>query len=80
MRQTDDSSDFEAAYRSLYPLVARTVYFIVFDWEVAQEIVQEAFGRYWQHRDQLGPMSGHKAWLVRVAVNLAIDHRRGIIP
>jgi RNA polymerase sigma-70 factor (ECF subfamily) len=79
LRQSDDGGDFEAAYRSLYPLVARTAYLIVFDWAVAQEIVQEAFGRYWQHRDQLGPTGAHKAWLVRVAVNLAIDHRRGII-
>jgi RNA polymerase sigma-70 factor (ECF subfamily) len=77
--KADDSGEFDALYRSLYPLAARTVFLVVLDRPVAQEIVHEAFSRLWQHRDQLDATSDRKSWLMRVAVNLAIDHRRGII-
>ena len=35
--------------------------------------------RLWERRDQLAADSNEKAWLTRVAVNLAISHRRGFI-
>jgi RNA polymerase sigma-70 factor (ECF subfamily) len=46
------------------------------DLEVAREIAHEAFTRLWERRGQLRPDSNEKAWLMRVAVNLAISHRR----
>lgn len=79
MVKADDSREFEALYLRLSPLVVRTVFLVVLDRQVAQEIVHEAFTRLWQHRDQLDATSDRKSWLMRVAVNLAIDHRRGII-
>jgi RNA polymerase sigma-70 factor (ECF subfamily) len=69
---------FEELYRGLYPLVVRTVYLIVLDTDIAQEICHEAFLRLWQHRDRLGETANEKAWLMRVAINLAIDHRRSL--
>lgn len=75
----DDSRTFEDLYRSLYPLVARTVYLVIFDRGVAEEITNEAFLRLWQHRGRLGENSNERAWLMRVAVNLSIDHRRGLL-
>jgi RNA polymerase sigma factor (sigma-70 family) len=47
--------------------------------EVAREITHEAFMRLWERRDKLAPDSNEKAWLMRVAVNLAISHRRGFM-
>jgi RNA polymerase sigma-70 factor, ECF subfamily len=74
----NDSREFEARYRALYPLVVRTVYLVIFDRDVAQEITNEAFLRLWQHRDRLAVRGNDKAWLMRVAVNLAIDYRRSL--
>jgi RNA polymerase sigma-70 factor (ECF subfamily) len=75
----DGSRAFEALYRSLYPLVVRTVYLVVLDRDIAQEICHEAFLRLWQHRSRLGEQANERAWLMRVAMNLAIDHRRSLL-
>jgi len=74
----DGGPAFEALYRGLYPLVVRTVYLVVLNPDVAQEICHEAFLRLWQHRSRLGEHAKERAWLMRVAINLAIDHRRSL--
>jgi len=75
----DGVETFDALYRSLYPLVIRSVYLVVLNPDVAQEISHEAFLRLWQHRDRLDEHANQKAWLMRVAINLAIDHRRSLL-
>ena len=35
--------------------------------------------RLWERRDKLAADSNEKAWLMRVTVNLAISHRRGLM-
>lgn len=35
--------------------------------------------RLWERRDRLAADSNEKAWLMRVTVNLAISHRRGLM-
>jgi RNA polymerase sigma factor (sigma-70 family) len=77
--EAPEGDEFEAVYRQLYPFVARTAYLIVLDWESASDIAQEAFGRLWRHRHQVDASANRKAWLLRVAVNLAIDKKRGIL-
>jgi len=78
--EADDAGRaFEALYRGLYPLVVRTVYLVVLNPDVAQEICHEAFLRLWQHRNRLGENANEKAWLMRVAINLATDHRRSLL-
>lgn len=71
--------DFEREYRELYPLVVRTVYLTLFDRDAAQEITHEAFLRLWQHWGKLGDQGSIKAWLMKVALNLAIDQRRTLL-
>ncbi len=73
------SEGFDSLYRSIYPVVLRTAYLIVLDVEVAREIAHETFLRLWERRDRLAPDSNSKAWLMRVATNLAISHRRSVL-
>lgn len=75
----DDGLEFEKLYHELYPLVAKTVFLVVFDREIAQEITHDAFLRLWRHRDRLGSHPNTRAWLMKVAVNLAIDHKRAFL-
>jgi RNA polymerase sigma-70 factor, ECF subfamily len=74
-----DSPAFEALYVGLFPLVIRTVYLVVLDRDIAQEITHEAFLRLWQNQQRLGEHPNQKAWLMRVAINLALDHRRSLL-
>lgn len=79
MVDSDDSGQFEALNRKLFPLVSRTAYLVVFDWARAEEIAHEAFARFWKRRTELEQLTDPKPWLVRVAVNLAIDERRNLL-
>lgn len=74
--EREAATEFEALYRATYASLLRTAYAITLDLEVAREISQEAFLRLWA---QLAPDSNEKAWLLRVATNLAISHRRGLL-
>jgi RNA polymerase sigma-70 factor (ECF subfamily) len=51
-------------------------YFVVLDRDIAAEITHDAFLRLWEHYGRLPAGSNEKAWLIRVATNLAISHRR----
>jgi RNA polymerase sigma-70 factor (ECF subfamily) len=75
----DAERTFGALYNGLYPLVVRTVYLVVLDPDIAQEICHESFLRLWHHRNRLGGRANVRAWLMRVAINLAIDHRRSLL-
>ena len=75
----DAGLEFERLYRELYPLVVRTVFLVIFDRDIAQEITHDAFLRFWQRRDRLGENANPRGWLMKVAVNLAIDHKRAFL-
>lgn len=69
---------FNDTYLSTYRTILGCVYFVVLDREVAAEITHEAFLRLWQHRDEMPAGSNEKAWLIRVATNLAVSQRRSL--
>lgn len=73
-----EESAFGSWYEALYPSVARVAFGITLDWEEAKDIADEAFLRLWQRRDSLRPQSNEKAWVMRVAVNLALSRRRAV--
>jgi RNA polymerase sigma-70 factor (ECF subfamily) len=67
---------FDGLYTSTYRSVIGCAYFVVLDRDVAAEITHDAFLRLWEHYGRLPAGSNEKAWLIRVATNLAISHRR----
>lgn len=74
----------EAAFRRVMgehvPLLHRIAWRMVGEAQEAEDIVQEAMLRLWDHAPRLavGPVTGLRlgAWLKRVTVNLAIDRLR----
>jgi len=46
---------------------------IVFDAELAKDIVQEVFLKVWTKRGELQKISNKEAWCVRITRNLALD-------
>lgn len=49
---------------------------MVYDWETARELTQETFLRAFRSRHQLLKVDNQRAWLYRIATNLAIDANR----
>jgi RNA polymerase sigma-70 factor, ECF subfamily len=76
---TAAEQEFEALYQQQYVPLVRASIAITLDLEVAREITHEAFMRLWERRNRLTAGSNEKAWLMRVVVNLAISHRRGLL-
>jgi RNA polymerase sigma-70 factor (ECF subfamily) len=75
-RRTADRAEFE----SLYERYSREVWAIVYGrWlhsETALDIMQETFLRYWRKRQSGEVILNPRAWLLRVARNLAEDHAK----
>ena len=65
-------------FEDLYNQVSREVWSIAYArWlnaDVAQDIMQDAFLRLWRQWEQGQTIDNPRAWLVRVAHNLAEDH------
>ena len=57
-------------------LLFRVAHSVVRNAHEAEEVVQDAFVRVWQHRSDLPAVRDRRVWLVRIAWNLALDRRR----
>ena len=70
----------EAEFEALYQHHSREVWALVYArWlnaDVAQDIMQEAFLRLWKQRQEGSAIVNPRAWLLRVARNLAEDHAK----
>jgi RNA polymerase sigma-70 factor, ECF subfamily len=70
----------DAEFDSLYQHHSREVWALVYArWlnaDVAQDIMQETFLRLWKQRQGDGKIVNPRAWLLRVARNLAEDHAK----
>lgn len=67
---------FEAAFDLLFPRLVRNVRRLVHDQGIAEEIAAEAFARAWSRWARVGTMPWRDAWILRVGINLALDHLR----
>ena len=69
-------ADFDRLYRASYPRVVRTLVGIVGSQEAAEDCAQEAFARALRGWAGWHGEVPAEAWLHRIAVNVAISHRR----
>lgn len=67
---------FSQVYEAWSPLLFRIVYRMTGRREAAEEIVQEAFIKYFERQDILPTDEGLKYWLIRVARNLTLNHEK----
>ena len=76
LAQAGDRKAFEELVIKHQRLIFTLVYRITMDVEEARDIVQETFLRAYSSLPRLKPELNVRAWLSRVATNLAIDHIR----
>ncbi|MFK5636117.1 RNA polymerase sigma factor [Ornithinimicrobium sp. LYQ103] len=70
----DGRRDYEWVYRASFTSTARTVFLIVGDRAVAEEITQEAFIKLLQKWSTVADYERPEAWARKVAVRMAVRH------
>lgn len=76
MGSEDSAAAFSRVYDEYFLLLMKIVYRITGRQDVAEEIVQEAFIKYYERRDVLPTDEGLKFWLIRVVKNLALNYEK----
>ena len=72
----DQSYTFREVYDQVFPVLFKVVYHIVSDKGVAEDLCQETFIRYYNKKIPLPNITESRYWLIRVAKNLAFNHRK----
>ncbi len=78
--KTRDTLDVTALVALHAGLLYRVAFSVVRMPAEAEDIVQETFARAWEQREKLAAWAEPRAWLVRVAWNLALDRKRRFTP
>lgn len=71
-----DRADFDRLYRESHAHLVQTVFSMLGDRAAAEDCVQEAFVRAFRAWPRWRPDAPAEAWLHRIAIRLAISHRR----
>lgn len=66
---------FQIRYEKYYPVVYKHLYYLVGNNELAEDLTQEVFIKYYHTRD--GEVEFLGAWLSKVATNTAFNYLRG---
>lgn len=72
----DEISNFKEVYESIFPVLIKVVYHIVGSMEVAEDICQETFIRFYNKNIRFPSLDESRYWLIRVAKNLAFNYYR----
>jgi RNA polymerase sigma-70 factor (ECF subfamily) len=67
---------FEETCRRHYTEVVRVAFLVTGDREEALDVAQETFARAYERWGQVSTMENPVGWLIRVATNLSLSHRR----
>ena len=72
--RSSDELAFRQVYNEVFPVVMRVAYHVTFNQDVAEDICQDAFIRFYDKDMTFPTMDDAKFWLIRVVKNLSINH------
>ena len=74
--RSGDELAFRQVYNEVFPVVMKGAYHVTYNQDVAEDICQDAFIRFYD-KDMVFPtMDDAKFWLIRVVKNLSINHNK----
>lgn len=74
-----DKTAFGIVYHHYYKSVKNNISKIIFQREVAEDILQEVFFKLWQHRSECRNIQSISAWLFTVSYNASVSHIRKML-
>jgi RNA polymerase sigma-70 factor (ECF subfamily) len=74
-----DEQEFDDFYTASYARVTGQVYAMIGNRDEAEECVQEAFARAWQHRRKLENAEHPEAWVRTTAYRLVVSRWRRVV-
>jgi len=74
--KSTDRASFKLVYDECYVVLMRICYHVVYNVDIAEDLVQEAFERFYVKNMAFPSPEDAKYWLIRVAKNLALNHVR----
>ncbi len=74
--KSTDRDDFKAIYEANYHLIIQVIQHIVYNLEIAEDLTQETFERFYVKNMTFPSEDDARYWLLRVAKNLALNHIR----
>lgn len=74
-----DEQQFDELYHASYARLTVQLYAMIGDRDEAEECVQEAFARAWQHRRKMDRVDHPEAWLRTTAYRLAVSRWRRVV-
>lgn len=78
LTRDQDADAFETLSLRYRELIYRHILRTVHDSDAAEDIVQEVFLRIWTRAEQWNGRGAFKAWLFRIATNLALNYLRAL--
>jgi RNA polymerase sigma-70 factor, ECF subfamily len=72
-RSATNEDTFRLVYDHVYPIIFRIAYRITDSVDVAEELCQEAFIKYYERVDMFPDRDQAKYWLIRVIKNLSLN-------
>jgi RNA polymerase sigma-70 factor (ECF subfamily) len=73
-----DARAFDALFERYEEMIRRHLLRMLRDDATVQDLLQEVFLRVWTRAEQWNGSGSFKAWLYRVATNLALNHLRSV--
>lgn len=73
-KQAEQQKTWEVLYKLHYDRVFRNTYFVIRDYQLTEDAVQEAFYRAFQRLDQLKQKEKFGSWVGVIAINIAKDY------
>lgn len=72
--RSSDETTFRQIYDEVFPILMKVAYHVTYNIDVAEDICQDAFIRFYD-KDMVFPsVEDAKFWLIRVTKNLSINH------
>ena len=73
---SEEESAIDLIFRKYYTFLCRSVYRIISDTQITEDLAQEVFYELWKKRAQIKISSSLKAYLKRAALNKALNYIR----